>query len=67
MSDDHGYCVEDHDWVECWDCGGEGSHDYMCECERFVDTCCCLVPTPMRCSTCRGKGGWFHKPKEQGE
>ncbi|MEM7211769.1 MAG: hypothetical protein AAF479_07730 [Pseudomonadota bacterium] len=45
-------------WVECDDCGGSGEDDSMCECEAFEDICCCLHPTPARCDTCRGKGGW---------
>lgn len=49
---------EDMDWDECPDCGGEGFSDYECECEAIEDTCFCAVPTPRRCPTCRGKGGW---------
>ena len=30
----------------------------MCQCEQIEDICCCAVPTPVRCDTCRGKGGW---------
>lgn len=49
---------DDHDWIECWDCGGSGEYGDICQCEDFEDTCCCLHPTPKRCSTCHGKGGW---------
>lgn len=51
--------VDDHDWIDCWDCGGEGFYLDSCECEAFEDICCCLTPTPRRCSTCKGKGGWI--------
>lgn len=49
---------EFEEWVECWDCGGEGYHTDACECEAFEDTCCCAEPTPPICRTCKGKGGW---------
>lgn len=44
--------------VDCWNCGGEGCFKDECECEAFVDQCCCLHPTPRRCSECRG-WGWL--------
>ncbi len=50
------------DSVECWDCGGEGAHDEICECEDFEDTCCCLHPTPKRCRTCGGTGYIENEP-----
>ena len=50
------------DWIECADCGGDGVDDSMCECERIEDICCCLNPTPVRCDTCHGKGGWHADP-----
>lgn len=40
--------------VECWDCGGAGVYEESCTCQE--DCCCCLEPTPPRCSHCRGKG-----------
>jgi len=46
------------DWVDCYQCGGEGFDDNMCECERVVDVCHCLVPEPVHCQICRGAGGW---------
>lgn len=48
-------CGSSCDWVECWDCGGDGVCDHDCG----DDTCCCLHPEPnVACSTCRGRGGW---------
>ena len=45
------------DWHECQDCGGLGDEDI----------CCCAVPTPVRCDTCQGEGGWHldHSAEEQ--
>jgi hypothetical protein len=58
---------DDLDWTECWDCGGSGYDEYSCECEAFEDTCCCAEPTPRKCSTCFGKGGWTvdHSAEDQ--
>ena len=42
------------DWIECWDCGGEGYHDDMWESDPLwydqddIETC----------DICDGKGGW---------
>lgn len=47
---------DDDDWMDCPDCGGDGQYDDMCECESIQDTCCCAVPSPMRCRTCKGEG-----------
>lgn len=47
---------DDHDeWVECWQCGGDGLLE-----DCFEDTCVCLDPPCIekRCDVCRGKGGW---------
>lgn len=52
------------EWIDCWDCGGEGEYGDMCQCEDFEDICCCAHPTPKRCSTCKGKGGWTHTDGE---
>ena len=50
------------DWVECWQCGGNGM---LAGC--FEDTCCgadCDPEDPdyccasSRCDVCRGQGGW---------
>lgn len=48
------------EWIECWQCGGEGVIESC-----FEDTCVCLDPPcyAPRCDICRGKGGW---PAEQG-
>lgn len=43
-------------WVECWQCGGEGSDGHDCG----EDTCCCLWPEDnVTCDICLGKGGWY--------
>jgi hypothetical protein len=52
-------CEDLREWIDCRDCGGEGDHDGICQCEDFEDTCCCATPTPKRCSTCKGNGGWY--------
>ncbi len=50
------YCGGSVDWVDCWDCGGEGYSYHDCG----EDTCCCLNPEPnVQCDTCNGKGGWY--------
>ena len=43
------------DWIECWNCGGEGRLDSC-----FEDTCVCLDPPccTNRCDVCGGNGGW---------
>ena len=55
------------DWTECPDCGGDGHDESMCECERIQDICFCATPTPARCDTCKGHGGWFpdHSAEDQ--
>lgn len=55
------------DWHDCEDCGGSGEDDSMCQCEQIEDICCCAVPTPVRCDTCQGKGGWHidHSAEDQ--
>lgn len=45
------------EWVECWQCAGEGflhdCFDGMCEdAESGCDDC------ERRCDICKGKGGW---------
>ena len=53
------------DWIECWNCGGEGRIGGC-----FEDTCCCLGDpddpdtccAPRRCDVCRGKGRWKRPP-----
>jgi len=58
---------DDHDWQECDDCGGDGLDETMCQCETIEDICCCATPTPVRCQTCGGKGGWHidHSAEDQ--
>lgn len=50
------------DWIECWQCYGQG---VLAGC--FEDTCCGLdcdpddpeyCCCPSRCDVCKGKGGW---------
>jgi hypothetical protein len=48
--------ADDHDeWVECWNCGGEGVIESC-----FEDTCVCLDPPccEKSCDVCAGGGGW---------
>lgn len=46
----------DTDWVECWDCGGEGGQDGE---ELMMEDPLWYSPDDFRrCSTCKGKGGW---------
>ena len=60
---------DDDNWTDCWDCGGSGEHEDICQCSDFEDTCCCLNPMPKRCSTCKGKGGWpvDHSAEDQAD
>ena len=45
----------DDDFVECWNCGGEGYSGHDCG----EDCCCCADPEPnVVCHVCNGKGGW---------
>lgn len=46
---------EYEEFVECWQCGGEGRLEDCME-----DTCVCIDPPCMwqRCDICGGKGGW---------
>ena len=47
---------EYEDWVQCWQCGGEGVTHHEC----LDDTCVCLEPLPnVSCDVCRGDGGWI--------
>lgn len=44
------------EWVECWNCGGEGTSGHDCG----EDCCACLHPDDnVRCDICRGKSGWY--------
>ena len=44
----------DDEWVECWNCGGDGYADHDCG----EDCCCCADPEPnVVCHVCHGKGG----------
>lgn len=43
------------EWVDCWQCGGEGLGD---GCTCMDDTCCCAEPEPPTCHICGGAGGW---------
>lgn len=46
----------DTEWVECWDCGGEGGQDGE---ELMMEDPLWYGPDDFRrCSTCKGKGGW---------
>lgn len=56
-------CGEELDWVECWECGGEGEGDEFHDCGE--DTCCCLHPEPGRCPECHGEGGWLECPNAE--
>ena len=49
---------DDWDWVECWNCSGEGSIEDECECTLVADQCYCETPTPRECYVCKGLGGW---------
>lgn len=44
------------EFIECWNCFGEGVIDGECTC--MDDCCCCLEPEPPICDICHGKGGW---------
>lgn len=45
----------DDDWVDCWNCGGEGYEGHDCG----EDCCGCADPEPnVPCHVCHGKGGW---------
>jgi hypothetical protein len=61
--------ITDGEWIDCWDCGGEGLIDGECTC--WEDTCCCLEPEPPMCTTCNGAGGWWNeevkKPDQQSD
>ena len=44
------------EWIDCWNCGGDGFIEGECTCGD--DCCCCLEPDPPVCNVCGGKGGW---------
>lgn len=46
----------DYESNDCPTCGGQGVLDDECECEAIEDVCCCLHPTPRRCTDCGGRG-----------
>ncbi|MDD5207017.1 MAG: hypothetical protein PHS17_16450 [Desulfobacterales bacterium] len=49
-------CKCEMEWVECWNCGGEGVDGHDCG----EDCCCCLDPEEnVRCDICKGRGGWY--------
>lgn len=53
--DDDFYDDDCGDYVDCWNCGGEGFSSHDCG----EDTCCCLHPEDnVVCDVCEGKGGW---------
>ena len=56
---DAGYEEIPTEWVDCYNCGGDGCIEGDCTC--MDDTCCCLYPDPPDCSVCGGKGGWFQE------
>lgn len=44
-----------HEYVQCWQCGGEGVYGHECG----EDTCCCRYPHEnVVCDVCGGKGYW---------
>lgn len=52
---------EAKEWIDCWQCWGEGGwHD----CGE--STCCCSAPDELtkRCDVCDGEGGWMGDPDE---
>ena len=57
----------DYEWVECWQCGGEG---YIANCwEEYA----CIDPEGgcdeclERCDICGGEGGWRRSFDAQGQ
>ena len=46
---------DDDEWVECWQCVGEGRVESCME-----DTCVCVDPPccTSTCDICKGAGGW---------
>jgi hypothetical protein len=49
-------CGSSCDWTDCWNCGGEGVDGHDCG----EDCCCCAYPEEnVRCSICKGYGGWY--------
>ncbi len=54
---------EFEDWIDCWNCGGEGYSDHDCG----EDTCCCLHPEDnVVCDICHGNGGWKRPEPQSG-
>lgn len=50
-------CGSSTEWVNCWNCGGEGYSHHNCG----EDSCCCLDPEDnVRCRECGGRGGAWH-------
>ncbi len=47
----------DGDWIECWQCGGEGCL-YDCIDGQCMDAESGCDDCEMRCDICKGKGGW---------
>lgn len=46
-------CGAEKEYVDCWNCGGEGLTDHDCG----EDTCCCLHPRDnVSCDICDGEG-----------
>jgi hypothetical protein len=47
----------DDEWVECFQCFGEGMHGHECG----DDICCCADPDEdnVPCDICNGHGGWY--------
>lgn len=49
-------CDDEKEWVDCWNCGGEGMSDHDCG----EDCCCCLNPEDnVPCDVCDAAGGWY--------
>lgn len=54
---------EDILWKQCWDCGGDGTHDAYEE-----DPSWYLPGDTRECDTCDGEGGWWQRvPLQQGK
>ena len=48
-------CGTEKQWVDCYNCGGEGYSDHDCG----EDCCCCLNPeNNVTCDICEGEGDY---------
>jgi len=48
-------CNKDLDWVQCWDCGGEGQHNQFDTDPLWYGD---YDSAWEDCETCNGHGGW---------